>query len=74
MIPRLFWPTDKLETRKIFYTTDKNPRVRLIVFESDVVFRAMFFDQVIFKYIGLCFRVSDHEVEVMNMGHKKVCF
>ena len=53
---------------------DYNGRVRLVVFERDVVFRLVFLDQAIFqqKRIELCFH--DHEFDIVDAFDKQTCF
>ena len=49
---------------------DDQADISLIVFEEDVVFRPVPFDQVVLQYEGILFRQGDDRVDRFHLGRK----
>lgn len=62
------------EDARIILFGDAQVGVGFPVFEVDVVFWAVFFDQVAFEYQRFCLVVDDDVFQILDVTHERLCF
>lgn len=62
------------EDARIILFGDAQVGVGFSVLEIDVVFWAVFFDQVAFEHQRFCLVVDDDVFQILDVTHKRLCF